>query len=281
MTTTSGDVWERVTVTSLRRHDPHQLLTVGARFLAPSQPWFPGSRGLHSSAQGWRRRHGVGDGRMGRLRSAASGCTPHASTWSPGAAPAGAPWPRCWSRRCAAASTSCSCARRTQATRRSSPPRPRPGRSARRPVRCCSSTTARTSRSPPAPTASTSGRTTWRSRRPAPSPARSCWSGCRPTRPRRSTRRTRTTSASGRCTRRPRSRGASPSASTSCATRPSTPSCRGSRSAASTPRPSARSSRRARRGSPSSARSPTPTTPRRAASALRAALPREVAHGRP
>jgi len=50
MTTTSGDVWERVTVTSLRRHDPHQLLTVGARCPAPSQPWFPGSRSLDDSA---------------------------------------------------------------------------------------------------------------------------------------------------------------------------------------------------------------------------------------
>ena len=104
--------------------------------------------------------------------SAASGCTPHASTWSPGRAPAGAPWPRCWSPRCGAASTSSSCARRTPATRRSSPPRPRRGRSARRPVRCCSSTTALTSPSRRAPTASTSGRTTWLSRRPGRSPAR-------------------------------------------------------------------------------------------------------------
>ena len=280
MTTTSGDVWERVTVTSLRRHDPHQLLTVGARFLAPSQPWFPGSRGLHSSAR-WRGADAVIMGgwtaleRRERLHAArlylVTGSRPGGRSLAEVLEPAlrgGVDLVQLRAKDAgdeeilaAAAEARPLCAAAGALLLVNDRPGPRGRRRRRRRPR-------RAGRH--------DGRGRPRDHRPgaagrAVDPrALGDRRGGRGLHRRRAG--ARDADEAGAPRRRPRPRALRGRARRAAVVRDRR---------RSTPRPSARSSRRARRGSPSSARSPTPTTPRRAASALRAALPREVAHGRP
>ena len=261
---------ERVTVTSLRRHDPHQLLTVGARFLAPSQPWFPGSRAPHSSGP-----RALSEWVHGRLRAprAAARLTPlpgHRD--APGRAPlaevlepalrGGVDLVQLRAKDagdeeiltaaaearplCAAAGALLLVNDRPDLAVAAGADGVHVGQDDMAVAEARAITGAAAARR--AVDAHAGG-----DRRP-PTP---------------------TTSASDQCTRRPRSRGAPPSASTSCATRPSTPSCRGSRSAGSTPHPWRRSSMRARRGSRSSGPITDSRDPEAAAGALRAALPQE------
>ena len=176
--------------------------------------------------------------RMGAwtARSAASGCTPRASTSSPGAAPAAAPLADVLAP-ALRGGVDLVQLREKDAGDGGDPRGRRRGPRAlrRRRARCCSSTTGPTSRSPPAPTASTSGRTTWRSREARAVVGPELIVGLLDPRARGDRRGGRGLHRRrARCTRRPRSPGAPRSASTSCATPPSTPSCRGSRSAAST-----------------------------------------------
>ena len=116
------------------------------------------------------RRRPARAGPRGR-RAAGPGSPTPGSTCAPTRAATAATWPSSWTRRCAAASTSCSCARRAWRRGRSwrcwrSSPTP-----PRRHGALWRSTTGPTSRTRPAPTCCTSARTTCRCRAPAGSSA--------------------------------------------------------------------------------------------------------------
>ena len=236
MTTTSGGGWILRHCTSLRRHDPDQLLTVG---VTPSQPALAGSRVANA--------RGSPTGCPGR-RCDNAAVTDFADRLRPPAARRPVPRLRPAARRARArgraragarrrrrhrpAARQAGVARRAAGRRRDRAPLLRRGRRAAHPQRPPRPRARR-----PAPTAATSARTTWTRPTRARWPATGRSSGSRRTSPTRSTPPTDADYIGVGPVLRDadEARPARRSASSSCASRARTRPCRSSRSAASTP----------------------------------------------